>query len=364
MPEIGRRIVTAAPDVSVSTNLGGWINKVGVFAAQEAPTWDSGPRLLRWEPKPSGQHIELGISEMNLFMLLGQFGLSQELTGQLLFPIGTVYDPFVCRGLDAFIYSLYTHSKFIIAGTPSGISLSPEGGAHQSTVTPSLCLELPQLRSWEPCFAQELEWILLDALRQCCDRDNGLSSYLRLSTKPIKQALLEPAQTRLGQDELRRQVLLGGYRLVDARHDAPATDPADTVQIVTSGTMVPEAVEAAQLLHEEGVAANVLNLTSAQLLVKEWQQHQRWEMGLEPGPEPSLHFDDLVPTAERTAPFVTVLDGASHALAWLGSVHGAQVVSLGVDDFGQSGSRADLYQHYGIDPEHIASAAFAILDRR
>lgn len=364
LPEVGPRIVTAAPDVSVSTNLGGWINKVGVFAAQEAPTWDDGPRLLRWEPKPSGRHIELGISEMNLFMLLGQLGLSHELSGQLLFPIGTVYDPFVCRGLDAFIYGLYTHSKFIIAGTPSGISLSPEGGAHQSTVTPSLCLELPQLRAWEPCFAQELEWILLDALRQCCDREHGLSSYLRLSTKPIAQALLDPALARLGQDELRRQVLLGGYRLVDARHDAPATDPRDTVHIVASGTMVPEAIDAARLLHEEGVAANVLNLTSAQLLYKEWQRYQRWSMGLEAGPPPPLHLDVLIPPAERAAPLVTVLDGASHALAWLGSVHGAPLATLGVDDFGQSGSRADLYRHYGIDAEHIASAAFAMLDRR
>ncbi|RIK45328.1 MAG: pyruvate dehydrogenase [Chloroflexi bacterium] len=364
LPEVGKRIVTAAPDVSVSTNLGGWINKVGVFAAQEAPTWDSGPRLLRWEPKPSGQHIELGISEMNLFMLLGQLGLSHEMSGQLLFPIGTVYDPFVLRGLDAFIYGIYTHSKFIIAGTPSGISLSPEGGAHQSTVTPSLCLELPRLRAWEPCFAQELEWILLDALRQCCDREHGLASYLRLSTKPIKQALMEPAQARLGQDELRRQVLRGGYRLIDARHDAPGVDLRDTVQIVTSGTMVPEALDAARLLHEEGVAANVLNLTSAQLLFKEWQAQQRWAMGIDSAPPPQPHLDTLVPPDERHAPIVAVLDGASHALAWLGSVHGAQVISLGVDDFGQSGSRADLYHHYGIDAEHIASAAFATLDRR
>jgi pyruvate dehydrogenase E1 component len=364
IPEVGPRIVTSAPDVSVSTNLGGWINRYGVFAAHEAPVYDTAPKLLRWEPKPSGQHIELGISEMNLFMWLAMFGLSQELNGQLLFPIGTVYDPFVCRGLDAFIYGVYCHSKFIIAGTPSGISLSPEGGAHQSTITPSIGIELPGQRFFEPCFAQELEWIMLDALRQICDREHGKATYVRLSTKPIEQALLTPAVERLGLDELRRQVLLGGYRIVEARRDAPDTDPRDTVNLVASGVMIPEAVAAARLLHAEGVAANVINLTAAQLLFQEWQRRQQWTMHASGGRPPAMHLDTLIAEDERRAPLVTVLDGASHALAWLGSIYGTPSLSLGVDEFGQSGSRDELYQHYGIDAEHIASAAFTMLDRR
>ena len=361
---VGERIVTTAPDVSVSTNLGGWINKAGVWSAEEARFYgeDGAMQLLRWEPKPTGQHIELGISEMNLFMLLDMLGLSHELSGQMLFPIGTVYDPFILRGLDALIYGVYSSSKFIFAGTPSGISLSPEGGAHQSTVTPSVGIELPGLRSWEPCFAQELEWMLLDALRECCDREDGLSTYLRLSTKPIDQKLIGPSIERYGIEELRRQVLSGGYRMLDAKLDAPDTDPRDTVQIVSTGVMIPEALEAARLLHEEGVAANVLNLTSPQLLYQQWRSLKRWSMGAAGGEKPTKHLETLIPAEERKAPIVTVQDGASHALAWLGSVYGTRVISLGVDDFGQSGTRNELYNHYEIDPEHIASAAFATLD--
>src|ERR687895_619396 len=160
-----------SPDVATSTHLAGWINKVGVFAPEASADYEEGAqRMLRWLPGPEGRHIELGISEMNLFMALGQFGLSYELTGQHLIPIGTVYDPFVCRGLDALIYGLYGGAKMIFAGTPAGVSLSPEGGAHQSTVTPSLGVELPGLVFFEPCFAREVEWALLDGLRRCCDR--------------------------------------------------------------------------------------------------------------------------------------------------------------------------------------------------
>jgi pyruvate dehydrogenase E1 component len=363
--EIGPRIVTASPDVSISTNLGGWINKTGVFALTEAPDYapEDGPRLLRWEPKPAGQHIELGISEMNLFTLLGMLGLSHELSGQLLFPIGTVYDPFICRGLDALIYGVYSETKMIFAGTPSGITLAPEGGAHQSTITPSIGVELPGLRSFEPAFAQELEWILLDALKQCCDREEGMSTYLRLSTRPIDQTLFAPSVERFGEAELRRQVLAGGYRIIDSRIDAPDADRRDTVQIVTSGVLIPEAIEGARLLHHEGVAANVINLTSSQQLFRGWRAWQRWDMGIVNGLEPEMHLNALIPADERSAPIVTVLDGSSHTLAWLGSVYGTRIISLGVDEFGQSGSIADLYRHYEVDPERIAMAAFSTLDR-
>ena len=356
VPKLAERIVTTSPDVSVSTNLSGWILKTGVFAPSELPDYETeANQLKRWRYGPQGQHIELGISEMNLFMLLGMLGLSAELCGQHLIPIGTVYDPFVCRGLDALIYAQYSGAKFIFAGTPSGITLSPEGGAHQSIVTPSLGVELPGLDAYEPCFAQELEWILLEALRQCCNRVYGRSTYLRLSTKFIDQELLTPALERLGTDELRHQVLAGGYRLVDWRMEEQGASKERLVHIATTGVMIPEAVEAANALNSRGVAVNVLNLTSPRRLFEAWKGTQQAS-----SPSP---FDWLIPTNERHAPIITVHDGASHALSWLGSVYGTLLIPLGVDQFGQSGTRTDLYRHFGIDAEGIIDAALTALNR-
>ena len=190
-------------------------------------------------------------------MMLGSLGISYELCGQQLFPIGTVYDPFVCRGLDALIYDLYNQSKMIVVGTPSGITLSPEGGAHQSTITPSIGIELPNLLFYEPCLRRGGRVDAAGGAAPDRDREHGKSTYLRLTTKPVDQALIEPALQRLGEETLRRQVLAGGYRLVDWRHDAPDLPERYTVQIVAAGAMIPEAVEAAKLLHQEGVAANV-----------------------------------------------------------------------------------------------------------
>ena len=360
-PALAPRLVTTSPDVSTSTNLSGWIAKQGVFSFTEGDIYElEENRGLSWRYGPNGQHIELGISEMNLFMMLGMLGLSAELSGQQLIPIGTVYDPFVLRGLDSFIYGLYANARFIVVGTPSGVSLAPEGGAHQSTVTPSLGAELPNLNSYEPCFAQELVWIMLEAVRQCCRDIEGRATYLRLSTKPVDQSLLEPAMTRLGETELRRQVLEGGYRLLDWETATPEADPRSLVHIATTGIMLPEAMEAAAMLQAEGIAVNVLNLTSPRLLYEKWRAAQ-W--GRRPERTPSQLLSWLIPPHERQAPIVTVQDGASHNLAWLGSLFGSYLIPLGVDEFGQSGTPADLYRHFQIDSQAIFETALVALNR-
>lgn len=364
LPDVSERLVTLSPDVATSTHLSAWINKSGVFARETAHDYEEGAqRLLKWQPAPAGRHIELGISEMNLFMALGQFGLSYELTGQHLIPLGTVYDPFVCRGLDALIYSLYIGSKFIFAGTPAGVSLSPEGGAHQSSVTPSLGIELPGVVFYEPAFAREVEWVLLEAMRRCCVRGKeGLSTYLRLSTKTIDQGLMEEPLARLGEEELRRRVLAGGYRIVDRRVAAPELPAQDTVQIFAGGIMAPEAIAAARRLHEEGVAANVISVTSSDRLFDALRRARRSQLTDARSPLDLGHLTTLIPEEERRAPIVTIQDGASHSLAFLGSIFGVPVVPLGVDEFGQSGSRQALYQATGIDTDQIVNAGLLALE--
>jgi pyruvate dehydrogenase E1 component len=281
VPGLAERIVTTAPDVSISTNLGGWINKTGVFWPTERDDHGGAERLLKWAPSPTGRHIELGISEMNLFMLLGQLGLSHEHHGQQLLPVGTVYDPFVLRGLDALIYALYNGSRFVVAGTPSGVTLAPEGGAHQSTITPSVGAELPGINAVEPAFAVEVDWLLCDALARLGAAD-GESCYLRLSTRPIDQSLLGPVLGRLGPDELRAQVLAGGYRLLDPPAGGDGADPPGVV-LVTTGVMAPEALAAAAVLADEGVEASVVHLTSPDRVFRAWQaaRRQAVEQGLE-----------------------------------------------------------------------------------
>ena len=359
---IGPRLVTAAPDVAVSTNLGGWINRAGVFAATEGAETTETKLPLDWTLGPNGRHIELGISEMNLFMWLSQFGLTGELFGERLAPIGSVYDPFIARGLDALIYALYVKSRFILVGTPSGITLAPEGGAHQSTVTPSLGIELPGLRAYEPVFGREVVWSLLEGVRGCLDPNDGFATYLRLGTRPIDQALAGPIEERLGLDGWRDAVLAGGYRLLEAATaDEPLPSGSPVVQIVAAGSIVPEAIEAVRILHEEEIAANLIVVTSAERLAA--GQHGGRLASMRSGrPDDIGHLATLIPAGERRAPIVTVADAASHSLSFIGGAFGAPVVPLGVDTFGQSGAIPDLYAAGGIDADHIVEAAILALD--
>ncbi|MFJ8685413.1 transketolase-like TK C-terminal-containing protein [Micromonospora wenchangensis] len=368
-PQVAPYLVTTAPDVATSTNLAGFINKTGVFAPTERRSW-SQDRMLRWSESPAGQHIELGISEMNLFLLLGQLGLSWDLSGQPLLPVGTVYDPFVLRGLDAFLYGTYSGSRFVVAGTPSGVTLAPEGGAHQSTVTASVGLELPGVTLCEPAYATSLDWLLCDALGQIAQgaapaataapAEDG-AYYFRLSTRPLDQTPFEAARARLGDAVLRRQVVAGAYRLVDAHQAHPQLADAPVVTLAASGAVLPETLAAAAELAEEGIAAHVVDVTSLDRLYRAWQRTLR--QGVRTATVPSVPGALRAAFGDRT-PLVTVHDAASHAMAWLGSALGVPAVPLGVDEFGQSGSVRELYELHDLLPGSIVNAALAALSLR
>jgi pyruvate dehydrogenase E1 component len=349
------RIVTVSPDVSVSTNLGGWINKVGVYTHQDQSQRrdDAAGRALRWDQSPQGRHIELGISEMNFFSLIGALGTTTQTSSELLLPIGTVYDPFVCRGLDALIYGLYNGGKFVIAGTPSGVSLAAEGGAHQSSITVSIGLELPGICMAEPAYATAVDWLLCDALQSiAADHTSAESLYLRLSTLPQDQTPFADAAARLGEDTLREAVLAGGYLLVDPGLDAPCD-----IQLAGSGAVMPSLVVAAAELNDEGLRCAVIDVTSLDRLYRDWIRSRRDRVG-------ALRARRRASYAERLlrpgVPVVTVHDAASHAMAWLGSVHGVKSIPLGVDRFGQSGTVAELHRHFEIDNDAIINAALLL----
>ena len=342
----GEHIVTLSADVAVTTHLAGWINRKGVWAPSARPDFFAEtPQAMQWKQSPAGQHVELGIAEQNLFLALGAFGLSRELSGVPLLPIGTLYDPFIMRGLDALYHALYAGGKFIVVATPSGVSLSPEGGAHQSVVTPGIGVALPEIAYYEPAFALEVEWVLLEGLRALLAGASGESLYLRLSTKPVDQSLAPPPSP-----QYRSGVLRGGYRLIDARGE-PGWDPeSNGVHLFAPGVMVTEAVEAARALRADGVLASVFVVTSPDKLYR----------GLR---DPRPYLEEMVTAEEEGVPVVSVLDGHSHGLAFLGSALGVPQVALGVDHFGQSGSRRDLYAHYGIDAPAITRAAQTLLGR-
>ncbi|MFC5677906.1 transketolase-like TK C-terminal-containing protein [Aeromicrobium endophyticum] len=351
-PEIAARVVTCSPDVASSTNLGGWINKTGVWSVQDRLDWfaDDTERVLKWSEVTSGQHIELGIAEVNLVSLLGELGATWSRWGERLIPIATLYDPFVSRALEPWSYGIYSGGQSIIIGTPSGVTLAPEGGAHQSITTPSIGLEQPECIAWEPVFAQDLEWCMLAAMAQV-GIQGGTSSYFRLSTRPVDQALASLPEDDVMLERRRRQAVAGGYRIT-------THDPADEqVTLVGVGAILPEVIAAADALADQGITAGVVCLTSPDLVFRSF--NQRGSIGQTRG-------DDIISTlfpASCPAPLVTVLDGHPHTLSFLAGARGDRIRCLGVTDFGQSTGLEDAYRLHGIDTGAIADAALTLIGR-
>jgi pyruvate dehydrogenase E1 component len=347
---LSQRIVTTSPDVTVSTNLSGWVNRRGVFLSSERADTFQDEKIAspqKWRMGPSGQHIELGIAENNLFLMLGQLGLADAFWGERLLPIGTVYDPFINRGLDALIYACYQGARFMIVATPSGITLAPEGGAHQSVNTPLIGMAQDGLSYFEPAYADELALIMEWAF-QHMQADNGGSVYLRLTTRSIEQ--LPRALT----PEQQRGVIEGGYWL---RKPSPST----TLAIAYVGAIAPEVHVAVQTLLERNPGTGVLAVTSPDRLYSGWKgaQNQRAAGDGNASSAVEALLYDLAPGAT----IVSVIDGHPAALSWLGSVHGHPLQALGVEKFGQSADLPDLYRLHRIDAAAILAAARAPLRR-
>ncbi|KAA1057236.1 transketolase [Azospirillum argentinense] len=359
--ELAERIVTTAPDVTVSTNLGAWVNRRGLFAKSALADLfkkERIPSTYTWDFSPDGQHFELGIAESNLFILLSALGLSHSLFGERLLPIGTVYDPFVMRAADQMNYACYQDARFLLVATPSGVTLAPEGGAHQSIATPLVGMAQDGLACFEPAFADELAVTMRWAFdymqregegepdeRTWLRDETGGSVYLRLSSRVLEQP------TRTMDAELENGIVQGAYWL---RRPGPNAQ----VVVAYSGVVAPEAIEAVGMLGEDRRDVGLLAVTSADRLHAGWSAAQRArERGK---PHARSHIERLLEGVPSHCALVTVQDGHPAGLGWLGSVHGHRTRALGVEHFGQTGTIADLYRHHGIDAQAIVRAAEAL----
>ena len=338
---LASRIVTTSPDVSVSTNLGGWVNRRGIFDRRDMKDIFKEEKIVSaqlWQMGHSGQHVELGIAEHNLFLMLGALGLSADLFGARLLPIGTVYDPFIARGLDALNYACYQDARFMVVATPSGLTLAPEGGAHQSVVQPLIGMGQPGLTYFEPAHVDELVEIMRWSFRHMQAEEGG-SVYLRLSTRPL-------AQPRRSLDAATRAAVVdGGYWMEAPSADAP-------LALVVAGALVPEARAALEQLREDLPGAGLLVATSPDRLHAGWRHEG-----------PASHVAGLLGALPGDARLVTLVDGHPATLSWLGAVRGQLVETLGCEGFGQSGDLPDIYRTYGLDADAIVAAAARALLR-
>ena len=323
------RIVTTSPDVTVSTNLGAWVNQRGLFRRQELPDVFRAakiPSTQKWGGSKAGQHVELGIAENNLFLMLAAMGLSGDLFGERLMPIGTVYDPFISRGLDALNYACYQDARFLLVATPSGLTLGPEGGAHQSINPPLIAMGQPGLCHYEPAYADELALFMEHAFHTM-QAEDGESIYLRLTTRELDQ----PERPN---DRWKADAVAGAYWLKPPEQGCEAA-------IVAMGAVMPEALEAWEQMAYDLPGLGLLNVTSPDLLHRDWSAHGG-----------AAHIANILPKI----PLVTLTDGAPASLSWLGGVHGQRVVPLGIDRFGQTGDLPDLYREYGLDADAVVDA--------
>jgi len=330
-----KRIITTSPDVTVSTSLGSWVNQRDIFSRNPKSDIFKEKNVSssqKWKYSPQGQHIELGIAENNFFLLLGSLGISESLFGTRLLPVGTIYDTFIGRGLDALNYATYIDSRFILVGTPSGVTLSHEGGAHQSIITPNIGMSQPNLDYYEPTYADELSFLFFWALENI-QAKNGKSVYFRLSTKK----LVQPDRTL--SNSLKNDLIKGGYWFYKPKNKLD-------LLFICTGVIVGEVLNALEAMKEDNLNIGLFIVSSPDRLYQDWLESTK-----------KTNFTSFIESQlsiiEISTPIITIIDGHSSSLSWIGSVKGQRIIPLGVNNFGQSGDLNEIYKISEIDLNSI-----------
>ncbi|MCB0356487.1 MAG: pyruvate dehydrogenase, partial [Bdellovibrionales bacterium] len=405
-------MVSLAPDVGTSTNLNpsmdGHIFAPGIvedFENEYHVKDNKLPDLVPGE-EVTDRYIRFEIAESNAMSCLGAYGRLRDTLGIPILPLMTVYDFFIKRALDQYFYDLYWKSSFILCGTPSGVTLSPEGAQHGWKSD----IQIPNQITWEPFYCVELDWILSDAIRRHVYNDNqGRSGVLiRGVTRGIEQKdmlKLLRQQRRFKQNlsddlvltlpgqnypqaveenqavaisdteilaQIRNEVLAGGYYLISYSGYFGYEPGDNVVNIFAMGSLTTEAIIAAQKLLEEGVYANVIVVTSPDLLLGNLAHENNYfhlretlqinsELYLQPQLNGNLQGSELVTIAGRRVPIVSVHDGEPGLLDNIGSIIGVKQEALAVRKHSKCGRPSDVYQFHGIDADSVLKACKKVL---
>jgi len=163
---------------------------------------------------------------------------------------------------------------------------------------------------------------------------------------------------------LRADVLRGGYMLVDYRGYRSYSPGENVIHVFAMGALVPAALLASEKLLARGIYANVIVVSSPDLLIGELGRaddyaHLTQTLGI----DGSLHLDaaklgalDAVDMAGRRIPVVSVHDGELGLLDNIGSVLGVRQIPIAVRKFSKSGTPDQIYAYHGMDADHIVEA--------
>ena len=402
--------VSMAPDVGTSTNLNPAMDgkifgaPVVVDVETELGVKDNKlPDLVPGEDV-SDRFLRFEIAEGNVMSCVGSFGKIRDTLGIPLMPLMTVYDFFIKRALDQYFYNLYWKSSFICVGTPSGVTLSPEGAQHGWKSD----LQIPNQITWEPFFCQELDWIFCDTVRKhlLFDNEGRNGTLIRCVTRGVEQkdflhylrqqrrfkgnidehqllcrsefplagALSQENIATVSDEEIfqtiRNEVLQGAYYLVDYRGYAGYEPGDNVINIFSMGSPTTEALKASEQLLSRGIFANVIVVTSQDLLCgvqahetnyEYLKHHLQVNAHLYIRRTEELSREDLVTVSGRRIPLVSVHDGEPGMLDNLGSVLGVRQETCAVRKHSKCGRPSEIYHFHGIDAEGIVSAAGKVL---
>ncbi|MGS2718660.1 alpha-ketoglutarate dehydrogenase [Eionea flava] len=355
---IGPRIVPIVADEARTFGMANLFRQIGIYSphGQQYEPEDSSS-LLNYKEQTDGQLLEEGITEAGAIASWTAAATSYSTHNEPMLPVYIYYSMFGFQRIGDLIWAAGDQRArgFLLGATAGKTTLSGEGLQHQDGTSHLMASTIPNCKSYDPCYANELAVIFHYGAKRMLEENRDEFYYITVMNENYPQP-----QHPTDKDE---DIIKGMYHL-SSIGDTPAKNAKKSttentsdlhVQLLGSGTILREVEAAAELLHNDfSVHSTIWSVTSFNELARDAQATAR-QQRTNPKDNISSHLSQCL--RGNTSPVVAATDYVKQYAEQVSSFITGDYYVLGTDGFGRSDTRDKLRHFFEVDRYYIAITA-------
>jgi pyruvate dehydrogenase E1 component len=350
---IGRYVVPIVPDEARTFGMDALFKVAGIFSPQgQNYTPVDADSLLSYREAVDGQILQEGICETGAMASFMAAGSAYAVHGVPTIPFYIFYSMFGFQRVGDMIWAcadMMTRG-FLLGGTAGRTTLNGEGLQHEDGHSHVLASTLPNLKCYDPAFAYELAVIVREGIRRMYQQGDNIFYYITLYNENQKMPAMPTHK------HVQEGIIRGAYCF------QPREGAGQAVDLLASGALMQQAIEAASMLSALGYAPAIWSITSYTELAREAESCER-EARLNPLlAAPDCHLQKIF--GDLTGPIVAVSDYQKSLAGSIAKWMPASYTALGTDGFGVSGTRPELRDYFEVSAKHIVQTVLVALFRQ
>jgi len=345
--EIGPRLVPIVADEARTFGMANLFQQVGIYSPEgQLYEPEDASTLLSYKESKDGQLLEEGINEAGALSSWVAAATSYSNHNFPTLPFYIFYSMFGFQRVGDLIWAAADQMPrgFLIGATAGRTTLSGEGLQHQDGSSQIIASTIPNLKSYDPCFAHELATIFDYGARRMMEQCKNEFYYITVGNEKYAHPK--------APDNIEEKVIQGGYLFEQRKGNV-------SVNLLGSGPILRESIEAAKILQEDfDIGSNVFSITSFTELAKQAREIERSNRLSATEKKEKSFVQNLINNED---PIIATSDYTRAYPQLISSYLSNAFIALGTDGFGRSDTRENLRKFFEVDRFHIVISALDAL---